>query len=194
MFARHEFEPIRVCSIQGDYANLQWVPPCSSAVWPTHPVHSCRASAGEIERLNNLAPAALASGTTKATWPSATADYGTAVPDTGDNGQTTETGGPWPREAAGHMGKCPGSVAIVIQRNSVNSETPAKPLAPLVDSHIEGRIPAAPASRSLPDPPFRTVYLRPPAALSNFRPVRRDQDQAGVRTSEFRLSRALPTA
>ena len=144
MFARHGFEPIRVCSIQGDYANLQWVPPCSSAVWPTHPVHSCRASAGEIERLNNLAPAALASGTTKATWPSATADYGTAVPDTGDNGQTTETGGPWPREAAGHMGKCPGSVAIVIQRNSVNSETPAKPLAPLVDPHIEGRIPAAP--------------------------------------------------
>jgi hypothetical protein len=41
---------------------------------------------------------------------------------------------------------------------------------------------------------FRTVYARPPAALSNFRPIRRDQDQAGVRTSEFRLSRALPTA
>ena len=38
MFVRHGFEPARVCSIQGDYANLQCVRPCSPAVWPTQPV------------------------------------------------------------------------------------------------------------------------------------------------------------
>ena len=38
MFVRHGFEPTRVCSIQGDYANLQCVRPCTPAVWPTHPV------------------------------------------------------------------------------------------------------------------------------------------------------------
>lgn len=37
MFVRNGFEPTRVCSIQGDYANLQCLRPCSRDVWPTRP-------------------------------------------------------------------------------------------------------------------------------------------------------------
>ena len=38
MFARHGFDSERVCSIQGDYAYLQCVGPCTNEVWPTRPV------------------------------------------------------------------------------------------------------------------------------------------------------------
>ena len=38
MFVRHGFDSKRVCSIQGDYAYLQCVGPCTNEVWPTRPV------------------------------------------------------------------------------------------------------------------------------------------------------------
>jgi NAD-dependent SIR2 family protein deacetylase len=37
MFARHGFDTSRVCSIQGDYANMQCLKPCRQVVWPSRP-------------------------------------------------------------------------------------------------------------------------------------------------------------
>ena len=37
MFVRHGFESARVCSIQGDYANMQCLRPCRRVVWPSSP-------------------------------------------------------------------------------------------------------------------------------------------------------------
>ena len=37
MFVRHGFDGTRVCSIQGDYANMQCLTPCRHVVWPSHP-------------------------------------------------------------------------------------------------------------------------------------------------------------
>jgi O-acetyl-ADP-ribose deacetylase (regulator of RNase III)/NAD-dependent SIR2 family protein deacetylase len=38
LFVRNGFDPARVCSIQGDFAFLQCLTPCSNALWPSAPV------------------------------------------------------------------------------------------------------------------------------------------------------------
>lgn len=38
LFARNGFEPERVCSIQGDFAFLQCLSPCSNKLWPSAPI------------------------------------------------------------------------------------------------------------------------------------------------------------
>ena len=38
LFARNGFDPERICSIQGDFAFLQCLTPCSDALWPSRPV------------------------------------------------------------------------------------------------------------------------------------------------------------
>jgi NAD-dependent SIR2 family protein deacetylase len=38
LFARNGFPPERICSIQGDFAFLQCLTPCSDALWPSRPV------------------------------------------------------------------------------------------------------------------------------------------------------------
>jgi len=38
LFARSGFDPARVCSIQGDFAFLQCLTPCSNQLWPSAPV------------------------------------------------------------------------------------------------------------------------------------------------------------
>jgi O-acetyl-ADP-ribose deacetylase (regulator of RNase III)/NAD-dependent SIR2 family protein deacetylase len=38
LFARNGFDPARVCSIQGDFAFLQCLTPCSKHLWPSAPV------------------------------------------------------------------------------------------------------------------------------------------------------------
>ena len=35
MFARHGFDPQRVCAVQGDYAYMQCLRPCTVSVWPS---------------------------------------------------------------------------------------------------------------------------------------------------------------
>lgn len=38
LFARNGFDPARVCSIQGDFAFLQCLTPCSNRLWPSAPI------------------------------------------------------------------------------------------------------------------------------------------------------------
>jgi len=38
LFARNGFDPARVCSIQGDFAFLQCLTPCSDELWPSEPL------------------------------------------------------------------------------------------------------------------------------------------------------------